>query len=345
MRAEATIIAPGRIRAGDKEITADHLIVATGSDAVVPELLGTEQIPIWTNRDVFTVTILPERAVIVGGSAVGTETATFLARFGVEVTLIHRGERLMEREDPRVGELAQIDLEEADARVRLNTAATRGRSSEDGGGPTVDLDDGSTVPADVLVFATGRTPRTAGLGLERAGATLLEGGRVRVDTRCRAADGLWAIGDVTGIMPFTHVAKYQGRIAADSILGRGRDATYEGIPRVVFGDPEIAAVGLTADQAERQGLNVEAVEIDLAHEIARPWTYERDPRGHLGLLADVDRGVLVGGWAVAPLAGEWIHHASLAIRGEIPIATLQDMVPQFPTYHEAYQTALDRLSR
>ena len=164
-----------------------------------------------------------------------------------------------------------------------------------------------------------------------------------IDEHARAADNLWAIGDVTAVMPFTHVAKYQGRIAADAILGRPRPAGYEGIPRVVFADPEIAAAGLTTEQAQQRGIRAIATELDLAQAIARPWTYEQDPRGHLGLLADAERAVLIGAWAVGPQAGEWIHHASLAIRAQLPLEILRDQIAQFPTYHEAYQAALEQL--
>ena len=145
-------------------------------------------------------------------------------------------------------------------------------------------------------------------------------------------------------MPFTHVAKYQARIAADTILGRPRAASYQGIPRVVFTDPEIAAVGLTHAQADRQGLRTSAVELDLTAALARPWTYEQNPRGHLGLLADTDRGVLLGAWAVAPMAGEWIHQAALAIRIRTAIEVLLDQVAQFPTYSEGFLAALEELA-
>ncbi len=142
---------------------------------------------------------------------------------------------------------------------------------------------------------------------------------------------------------FTHVAKYQARVAAENILGRDRRASYDGIPRVIFADPEIAAVGLTTEQASRRGLNVATAEIELPKAITRPWTYETDPRGTLGLLADRDRKVLLGAWAVAPLAGEWIHQAALAIRAAVPLEVLRDQVVQYPTYTEAYLAALDRL--
>ncbi|ACL42465.1 FAD-dependent pyridine nucleotide-disulphide oxidoreductase (plasmid) [Pseudarthrobacter chlorophenolicus A6] len=341
IKGEARITGPGRILAGDRELSADHIIIATGSDPVLPTLEGLDQITAWTNRETYTATTLPERAVIIGGSAVGVETATFLARFGVKVTLIHRGDRLLGREESRAGELAYQYLPEAGVEIRLGVTARRGR--REGDQSVLDLDDGTEVAGDVVVFATGRTPRTQGLGFEHAGVVLGDRGQVQVDEHCRAGENVWAIGDVTGIMPFTHVAKYQGRIAADAILGTPRKAFYEGIPRVVFADPEIAAAGLTLDQAGRRGLKTAAAEIDLAAAITRPWTYERDPRGHLGLLADTDRKVLIGAWAVAPMAGEWIHQASLAIRAQIPIETLRDQVAQYPTYHEAYQAALDKL--
>lgn len=341
IRGEARLTGPGRIRIGDRELTAEHVVVATGSEAVVPPVEGLEEITAWTNRETYTARDLPERAVVVGGSAVGIETATFLAGFGVQVVLVHRGERLLDREDPRVGELVHHYLSEGGVQVRLNASAAT--AHRDGADSVVTLEDGTELAADVVVFGTGRRPRTDDLGLEEAGARLGEHGEVLVDEHCRAGENLWAVGDVTGVLPFTHVAKYQGRIAAAAILGRPRPATYEGIPRVVFADPEVAAAGLTPEQAQQRGIRTAATELDLAQALARPWTFEDDPRGHLGLLADADRGVLIGAWAVGPMAGEWIHQASLAIRTRLPLEVLRDQVAQFPTYHEAYQAALDGL--
>lgn len=341
IKAEGRITGPGRIHAGDRELTAEHIIIATGAEAVLPALDGLADITAWTNRETYTAKVLPKRAAIVGGSAVGVETATFLSRFGVSVTLIQRGDRLLEREEPRVGELALQHLTEAGVDVRLGATVRSGR--RDNEASVLELDDGNHVTVDVVIFATGRTPRSKDLGFESVGVRLGEHGQVQVDEHCQAAENVWAIGDVTGIMPFTHVAKYQGRIAADAILGNPRPATYDGIPRVVFGDPEIAAAGLTKKQADQQGRSTVGTELDLPGAIARPWTYEQDPRGFLGLLADKDSKTLIGGWAVGPMAGEWIHHASLAIRTRIPIDTLRDQVAQFPTYHEAYQAALDDL--
>lgn len=284
---------------------------------------------------------IPGRVLLMGGSAVGVEFGQFYAGMGAQVTIVQRADRLIDREDPRVGELAEQALSAQG--VTVHTGATPASARKAGGTTLVTLDNGSQVETDVLILGAGRRPATAGFGLEAAGVTLTGRGGIAVDERCRAGQGLWAVGDVTGVALFTHVAMYQGRVVADNILGRERAASYEGIPRVVFADPEIAAVGLTAAQARARGISTAAAEISLADSVDRPRTYERDPRGALGLLADRDRGVLVGAWAVAPLASEWIHQAALAIRARIPIDILLDQVAQYPTYSEAYLAALERL--
>lgn len=341
IKAEAQFTGPGTLQVGGRTIHAEHIIIATGSESVVPELEGAGNVTVWTNRETFTAATLPRRAVVIGGSAAGIETATFLVRFGVSVALVHRGKNLMEREEPRVGELARHFLEEAGVDVRLGSRAVRARRK--GNSSVLELDDGTSLGTDVVIFATGRRPRSKDLGFESAGVTVDASGAVVIDEQCRAGEKVWAIGDVTAVMPFTHVAKYQGRIVADAILGHPRTATYDGIPRVVFGDPEIAAAGVTQAQADEQGLSTAWAELDLAKSLARPSTYEQEPRGHLGLLTDTDQGLLIGAWAVSPLAGEWIHQASLAIRARIPIAVLHDQVAQFPSYSESFQVALDKL--
>ncbi|MEU4361954.1 NAD(P)/FAD-dependent oxidoreductase [Promicromonospora sp. NPDC023987] len=342
IKGEARLTTPGTVEIDARQLTADHVIVATGSEAVTPPIPGLETVTVWTNRETYTARDLPRRAVIVGGSAAGVETAVFLARFGVQVTVVQRSPRLLAREEPPVGDLTQNLLNEMGVQVRNGTSPTRARA--EGADSVLDLDDGTSVRGDVVILATGRAPRTDGLGLDTAGVRLGERGEIMVDEHCRAAEGVWAIGDVTAVMSFTHVAKYQGRIVADAILGRRpRAADYDGIPRVVFADPEIAAAGLTQAQADQASLRTVSTQTDLPATLARPWTYEREPRGQLGLLADADRRVLIGAWAVAPQAGEWIHQASLAIRAQIPIDTLLDQVAQFPTYTEGYLTALEDL--
>jgi len=263
---------------------------------------------------------------------------------GATVILVHRGQRLMTREEPRVGELTQAVLEADGIDVRLGRQITRATSAPVNGktGARVELDDGSTLAVDVIVLGTGRTPRITDLGLERIGVDAA-GGRLPLDPHCLLTHGVWAIGDATGQAMFTHVAKYQARVVADTILGTPRAAHYEGIPRVVFADPEIAAVGMTAAQALDAGIEVASTEVNLPKAIVRPWTYETDPQGTLGLLADQRRKVLIGAWAVAPMASEWIHQAALATRAQIPLGILRDHVPQFPTYSEAYLAGLERL--
>ena len=341
IKGQARLAGPGQVEAAGRLLQADHVVIATGSAPVRPPVEGLDQVPVWTNREATTVRDIPARVLLIGGSAVGTELGTFYARMGAAVTIVQRSGRLIDREDPRVGALAEQALAADGVTVRTGRTATR--AGQAAGGAVVTLDDGTQVETDVVILAAGRRPGTEGLDLETAGITPDQRGAIPVDEQCRAGEGLWALGDVTGVALFTHVAMYQGRVVADNILGRPRAASYHGIPRVVFGDPEIAAAGLTTGQARAAGISLAATEISLGDAIARPWTYERDPRGTLGLLADRDRRILVGAWAVAPLASEWIHTAALAIRAAIPVDVLLDQVAQYPTYSEAYLAALDQL--
>src|SRR6266496_2118710 len=341
IKGAARIAGPGQVEAGQL-LQAGHIVIATGSQPARPAIDGLDGTGVWTNREATTVRDIPGRVLLIGGSAVGVELGQFYARMGAQVTIVQRAGRLIDREDPRVGELAAQALAADGITIRTGTTATHARRA--GATTVITLHDGSQVDTDVVILGSGRHPASAGLGLEAAGVTQTGRGGIAVDDRCRAGAGLWALGDVTGVALFTHVAMYQGRIAASNILGRDRAARYEGIPRVVFADPEIAAVGLTAAQAAARGVSTATAEVTLADATARPWTYERDPRGTLGLLADRDRRVLAGAWAVAPLASEWIHQASLAIRAQLPIGVLLDQVAQFPTYSEAYLAALERLA-
>jgi len=343
VRGDAHLVGPGRVAVGDEIYDADEVVLATGSEPVRPPIEGLDSAEVWTNREATTLTDVPGRVVVVGGSAVGVELGQFLSRMGSRVSIVESADHLVWREHHRVGALARQALE-ADG-IDVHTSAQATRVLRAGPSTTVEVSDGSLIATDVILLATGRRPRTAGLGLESAGARLDERGAVLVDEHCRAAERLWALGDVTGVALFTHVATYQGRIVAANLCGTERSAHYDGIPRVVFSDPEIATVGLTPDAAQKAGIEVATAELDLKDAIARPWTYEKDPTGALGVVVDRRRQVLVGAWAVAPLAGEWIHQAALAIRAAIPIETLLDQVAQFPTYAEAYMEVLEALER
>jgi dihydrolipoamide dehydrogenase len=271
---------------------------------------------------------------------VGIELAQFLARFGSRVTLVQGAERLADREAPEIGDYLGEILEGDGIDLRLSVHAQGVRVEN--GMRVVELDDGTEAAGKIVIVAVGRRPRTQDLGLETVGIEPTKRG-ISVDERCRAADGVWAIGDVTGIAAFTHVAKYQARIAAMDILGHPAKADYRAVPRVTFTDPEVAAVGMTEDDARAQGIEPVSVTIDLPSSIARPYTFQQNPHGKFGVVVDSERDVLVGSWAVAPLASEWIHLAVLAIRAEIPVPVLKDTIAQFPSFSEAFGAALRAL--
>jgi pyruvate/2-oxoglutarate dehydrogenase complex dihydrolipoamide dehydrogenase (E3) component len=335
------IVGPNRVEANGRVLEAGAIVVATGSEAVVPPIPGLAEAGFWTNREATDLTDFPESAVVIGGGAVGMELAQFLTRFGSRVTLVQGAERLAEREAPEIGHYLRDILEGDGIDLRLGAHAQSVRV--DNGTRTVQLDDGSEARGEVVIVATGRRPRTQDLGLETVGIEPTRRG-IEVDERCRAGEGVWAIGDVTGIAAFTHVAKYQGRIAAMDILGHPAKADYRAVPRVTFTDPEVAAVGITTEEeALAQGIEPASVVIDLPTTIARPYTFQKNPHGRFGVVVDSARDVMVGAWAVAPLASEWIHLAVLAIRAEIPVPVLTDTIAQFPSFSEAFGAALRAL--
>ena len=334
------IAGPGSVQVGDTALSTERIIVATGSDAAIPPIDGLAEAGFWTNRQATTLTELPDSVVVLGGGPVGVELSQFLARFGAKVTLVQSKDRLLPREEPAAAELLAKALEADGVDVRLGVKAESVRRVE--GARQVSLSDGRHVEGSELLVATGRRARVDGIGLESVGIAPGDRG-IEVDERCRAGEGVWAIGDVTGVMPFTHVGKYQGRVAAADIAGEPARASYDAIPRVVFSDPELAAVGLTEERAREKGIELSRSRIELRDGLTRPWTYEQDPHGELGLLADRERQVLVGAWAVAPLASEWIHQAALALKTETPLAVLMDTVAQFPTFSEAYLKGLEAL--
>ena len=339
VRGEGRIGGPGRVAVGGAELATRAIVVATGTDSAVPPLAGLDEVPYWTNREATALEEVPASAVVLGGGPVGVELGQMLHRFGARVTLVEAAERLLAREDPSAGELLGELLAEEGIDVRTGTHAEAVR--HEGGATRVRLDSGDEVAGAVLVVAVGRRPRTEGIGLEEVGVEPGPGG-IEVDERCRAGEGVWAVGDVTGVAPFTHVASYQGRIAAADILGHDARADYSAVPRVVFSDPEVAAVGLTPAQAAERGIEVAATTIGLDR-LDRTETYGRGLRGSFGVVADRAREVLVGAWAVGPLASEWIHTPALAVKAQVPLAVLRDTMAQFPSFSEATLTALGEL--
>jgi pyruvate/2-oxoglutarate dehydrogenase complex dihydrolipoamide dehydrogenase (E3) component len=345
IRGVGRIAEPGRVELDGRLLETERIVVATGSAAAVPEIPGLAAVDYWTNREGTSFERVPESTVVLGGGPVGIELGQLLSRYGSQVTIVEPAERLLAREHPRVGELIARLLGEEGIEVRTGVGAERVRGGGGSGGVlsvSLSLSDGTGVEGERLLVATGRRPRVEGLGLEGAGVSFDKRG-IRIDHRCRAAPGVWAVGDVTGVAPFTHVAAYQARVAVADILGGAPRADYRAVPRVVFSDPEVAAVGLNLEQASEAGIDVAEARVGL-DELDRTETYGRDLEGEMGLIADRGRGVLVGAWAVGPLAGEWIHMPVLAIRAEVPLAVLADTIVQFPTFCEAMQVGMEKLS-
>ncbi len=350
----ATITGPGRVAVGDQTLETERIVIATGSDPYVPAIEGLVDSGFWTAREAISFSSLPQHVVILTGMGThAIELAQMFRMYSSEVTLVASTKRLIPQEDPEVGELMAEHLHQSAVRVLLGRSA---RKVEPGPEETreVTLDDGRHVRGQALVVAMGRTPRVAGLGLERMGIQMVGQG-IRVDPYCRAAAGIWAVGDVTGSGSYIHMAQYQARIAADDILGHPHPASYISVPRITFTDPLVAATGLTLAQAREQGIDVASVTVDLSEEPMRPDTAapyaqsgiplaeRRGVDGKLTLHADRGRGTLIGAWAVAPNAGDWIQHALFAIRAETPLTVLHDMFEQFPSFSEVYLGAVERL--
>jgi pyruvate/2-oxoglutarate dehydrogenase complex dihydrolipoamide dehydrogenase (E3) component len=332
LRGRGRIAAPGRVSVAGGDLSAEHIVVATGTTPSLPQLPGLSEVGYWTNREATSLREIPTSAIVLGGGPVGVELAQMLRRFGSRVTLVHSMSRLLEREHHSVGKLLAELLEAEGISVHTDTQAVSLATPQGRSGPvSMAMRGGAEITAQQLVIAIGRSPRVQDLGLEEAGVLVGERG-IEIDASCRAAEGIWAIGDVTGIAPFTHVAAYQARIAAAGILGERAHADYSAVPRVVFGDPEVACVGQVPD-THADGMLIAQGDLST---IDRTETYGRGLRGHLGLLADRERRILLGAWSIGPLASEWIHQAALAIKAQVPLAVLADSVMQFPTFSELF---------
>ena len=330
LRGSARLTGPGTVEVGGTSYGAAKIVIATGSDPVFPPIDGLRGLDgVWTNREATGAQELPADLVVLGGGAVGVEMAQAFVRLGVGVQLIEHGAHLLSREARPLGEALEAALTADGVGVRLGCQATAVERRD--GRFVVRLDDDSVLEGERLLVATGRRPRLDGLGLDSVGIVPGQTG-IEVDERLRAGDGVWAIGDATGIMPFTHVGKYQGRIAAADILGRPARADYRAVPRVVFCDPQVAAVGRPDD--------VQTGTVQLSG-VARTATYTRDYAERPGFLTLVSDGrVLTGAYAVGPEAGEWLQQATLAVRAEVPLDVLRDTIQPFPTFSEAFVTAL-----
>jgi dihydrolipoamide dehydrogenase len=333
IRGDGRLAGPGAVEVDGVRHTADHVVLANGADPLVPPVPGLRELEgVWTSREATSMKAVPRRLLILGGGPVGTEMAQAVTRLGGEAVIVDMSDHLLGREPAPLG----IALGEALSRegIELVLSANAAAARRDGDEFVLELDDGRELRGDRLLVATGRRPRVSGIGLETVGIEPDARG-VPVDAHLRAGDGLWAIGDVNGLWPLTHVGKYQGDVVAANILGNPRKANYEAVPRVTYTDPQAAAGGAGAGRFSAM-VALSAV--------AKTATYTRayaDSNGFLTLLSDGER--LTGAYALGPEAGEWLQQATLAIRAHLPLEVLDDTIQPFPTFSEIYVAALKAL--
>jgi pyruvate/2-oxoglutarate dehydrogenase complex dihydrolipoamide dehydrogenase (E3) component len=333
IRGHGRIAGPNRVAVDDRTMTAEHVVISTGSTPFVPPVPGLRELPgVWTNREATGLRELPRRLLVLGGGPVGVEMAQALVRMGVSVALVEGADAVLPREPRALGDALGVALAADGVELHFGQHASAARLED--GEYVLSFADGSELRADRLLVATGRRPRVDGIGLETLGIEPGPRG-IEVDARMSAGAGLWAIGDATGIWPLTYVGKYQGRVAAANILGRPAEASYDAVPRVVFTDPQAAAVGASEGEV--------TATVPMS-EVARTATYTRayaERPGFLTLVSDGER--LTGAYALGPEAGEWLQQATLAIRARVPLDVLRDTIQPFPTFSEAFLHALTAL--
>ena len=304
-------------------------MISTGSDPFVPPVPGLRELPgVWTNREATGMTEVPRRLLVLGAGPVGVEMAQAVARMGGSVAVVEGMEHVLPREPRALGDALGQALARDGVELCFGQHASAARLED--GEYVLEFPEREPLRGDRLLVATGRRPRVAGIGLDTVG---VEPGRtgIEVDARMSFGEGLWAIGDVAGIWPLTYVGKYQGRIAAANILGEPSEADYTAVPRVVFTDPQAAAVG----QAE----DAHSATVNLA-DIPRTATYTRayEDAGFMTLVSDGER--ITGAYALGPEAGEWLQQATVAIRAGVPLDVMRDVIQPFPTFSEAFLHAL-----
>ncbi|MGW7443611.1 dihydrolipoyl dehydrogenase family protein [Kitasatospora sp. NPDC054795] len=342
----------------ERVLTARHaVVVCTGSRPVLPaHVPGLAEAHPWTNREATGSQTVPGRLAVVGGGVVGVEMAAAWRALGSDVTLLVRGDGLLPRMEPFAGELVAEGLRAAGVDLRFGTEVTALERADGSGPVTLALDGGGTLTVDEVLYATGRAPRTADVGLEQVG--LKPGDWLEVDDSCTVlgVDGEWlyAAGDVNHRALLTHQGKYQARITGAAIAARAQglpldtsrwgahaaSADLAGAPQVVFTQPEVAAVGLTRAAAEAAGLRVKTVDHEIGS-VAGASLYGDDYRGRARVVFDLDRKVLVGACLVGPGVAELLHSATVAVVGEVPIDRLWHAVPSYPTISEVWLRLLE----
>ncbi|WP_019853995.1 dihydrolipoyl dehydrogenase family protein [Actinopolyspora mortivallis] len=343
LRGTGRVTAPGEVTVttseGEHVVRARRAIVLNpGTEPKVPPVEGLADTPFWTNREAVRTRRLPTSIAVLGGGPVGVEFAQVLARFGTETTVIESGPRLLSHYEPEAASLLTELFADEGITVRTEDPASGVR--HDGSRFTVELASGERLSVERLLVATGRRTDLRALGVGALGLDE-DADTVEVDERMRAADGVWAVGDVTGHGAFTHVSVYQARIAADDILGRDPvPADYRASPAVVFTDPEVAAVGLTEAEARERGLPVRTGTTEIPSS-TRGWIHGPGNAGLIKVVVDTERDIPVGATVVAPSGGEVLGALAVAVQTQVHMAQLRRMILAFPTFHRALESALD----
>jgi pyruvate/2-oxoglutarate dehydrogenase complex dihydrolipoamide dehydrogenase (E3) component len=344
MRGRGRVAGPGVVEIGGREIGYRDLVVATGSRPVIPPIEGLADVPAWTSDQALSSPEYPRSLMILGGGAVGCELAQAYAGFGVQVTVIESADQLAGSEDAGVAaDLADV-LAADGIRLLTGTEVVRTEPAS-GGGARGLLRDGTAIEADRLILAVGRAPATSDLGLAALGIHTQDNGALGVDDHCRVEgqQHVWAAGDVTGLAPYTHGANYQARVVSENLLGGELTADYRAIPRVIYTEPPLASVGLTAGRAKAAGHHVVSASAKMSDQ-ARAST-DGSRAGRVVLVADRASGLLVGAAALGSGADDWIAEATIAIRARVPVTVLAQVVHAFPTFGEAYEVPLRELAR
>jgi pyruvate/2-oxoglutarate dehydrogenase complex dihydrolipoamide dehydrogenase (E3) component len=334
LRGTGRLAGTGVVEVDGVRHTAEHVVVATGSGPIVPPVPGLRDLEgVWGTREATSMKAVPRRLLVLGGGSAGVELAQVVRRLGGEVALVEGADRVIPREPAPLGQALSEALRRDGIELKLGVHATAAR--REGDEYVLDLGDGTDLRGDHLLVATGRRPRVEGIGLETVGVQAGPHG-IPVDEHLRAGERLWAIGDVNGIWPLTHVGEYEGDVVAANICGDARPANYEAVPRVTYTDPQAAAVG-----AAEAGYSGTAS----LSEVPKTATYTHDyakSNGFLTLLSDGRQ--LTGAYALGPEAGEWMQQATLAIRAHVPVEVLNDTIQPFPSFSGIYGPALMALS-
>jgi dihydrolipoamide dehydrogenase len=343
-RGEGKLDGDRRVHVGDELLLANRVVVvATGSGARMPPVQGLDSVRAWNNRDATTSKRVPESMVVLGGGPVGCELAQAWSTLGTRVTLVEGGERLLSREEPFAGEEVAAALREKHG-VDVRTGVQAQRVSAGDAGIAVDLAGGDTVETREILVAVGRKPRTEGIGLESVGTEPGEDGFLETDDRLRVAgrDWLYAVGDVNGRALFTHTGKYQAWVAAENALGREVDAIAEGIgsPRVTFTDPQVAAAGKTLEQAREAGIDAKAVDVPTDGTAGASFQ-GKETGGTSRIVVDESRQVIVGATFTGFETADFLHAATIAIVGEVPLSKLRHAVAAYPSRSEIWLKLLE----